>query len=44
MFRAYVTRASDGDLNNTPIIERILELRLEKANLLGFKNYAEVLV
>ncbi|KAA8550258.1 hypothetical protein F0562_001942 [Nyssa sinensis] len=42
VFRAYVTRASDGDLNNTPIIERILELRLEKAKLLGYNNYAEV--
>ncbi|XP_057781894.1 organellar oligopeptidase A, chloroplastic/mitochondrial-like [Salvia miltiorrhiza] len=42
VFRAYVTRASDGPLNNTPIIERVLELRLEKAKLLGFKNYAEV--
>ncbi|XP_047967316.1 organellar oligopeptidase A, chloroplastic/mitochondrial-like [Salvia hispanica] len=42
IFRAYVTRASDGPLNNTPIIERVLELRLEKAKLLGFKNYAEV--
>lgn len=39
IFRAYVTRASDGPLNNTPIIERVLELRLEKAKLLGFKNY-----
>ena len=44
IFRAYVTRASDGPLNNTPIIERVLELRLEKAKLLGFKNYAEVLM
>ncbi|KAG6383453.1 hypothetical protein SASPL_156792 [Salvia splendens] len=42
IFRAYVTRASDGPLNNTPIIERVLELRLEKAKLLGLKNYAEV--
>ncbi|KAL1558196.1 oligopeptidase A [Salvia divinorum] len=42
IFRAYVTRASDGPLNNTAIIERVLELRLEKAKLLGFKNYAEV--
>ncbi|KAK6144297.1 hypothetical protein DH2020_021117 [Rehmannia glutinosa] len=41
VYRAYVTRASDGPLNNTPIIERILELRLEKAKLLGHSNYAE---
>ncbi|XP_057484174.1 organellar oligopeptidase A, chloroplastic/mitochondrial-like isoform X1 [Actinidia eriantha] len=42
IFCAYVTRASDRDLNNTPIIERILELRLEKAKLLGYSNYAEL--
>ncbi|KAL0370141.1 UNVERIFIED_CONTAM: Organellar oligopeptidase A, chloroplastic/mitochondrial [Sesamum angustifolium] len=35
VYRAYVSRASNGPLNNTPIIERILELRLEKAKLLG---------
>ncbi|KAL3849614.1 hypothetical protein ACJIZ3_011496 [Penstemon smallii] len=42
VYRAYVTRASEGSLNNTQIIERILELRLEKAKLLGYNNYAEV--
>ncbi|XP_073054885.1 organellar oligopeptidase A, chloroplastic/mitochondrial-like isoform X1 [Primulina eburnea] len=42
VFRAYVTRASYGPLNNTPLIERILQLRLEKAKLLGYCNYAEV--
>ncbi|KAL9675193.1 hypothetical protein QQ045_003394 [Rhodiola kirilowii] len=42
LYRAYITRASSGDLNNTPLIEQILKLRIEKAKLLGFKNYAEV--
>ncbi|XXG63604.1 hypothetical protein AAC387_Pa05g1752 [Persea americana] len=42
VFRAYITRASSGDLNNTPIIDQILSLRLEKAKLLGYDNYAEV--
>ncbi|KAL3622430.1 hypothetical protein CASFOL_033841 [Castilleja foliolosa] len=42
IYRAYVSRASEGPLNNTPIIERILELRLEKAKLLGHVNYAEL--
>ncbi|KAK4441245.1 Organellar oligopeptidase A, chloroplastic/mitochondrial [Sesamum alatum] len=42
VYRAYVSRASHGPLNNTPIIEWILELRLEKAKLLGHSNYAEV--
>lgn len=42
VFRAYITRASGGDLNNTPIIDQILKLRLEMAKILGFNNYAEV--
>lgn len=42
VFRAYITRASSGDLNNNPIIDQILTLRLEKAKLLGYNNYAEV--
>ncbi|KAB5526543.1 hypothetical protein DKX38_020390 [Salix brachista] len=42
IYRAYVTRASSGDLNNTAIIDEILKLRLEKAKLLGYNNYAEV--
>ncbi|KAJ6971439.1 cytosolic oligopeptidase A [Populus alba x Populus x berolinensis] len=42
IYRAYVTRASSGDLNNTAIIDEILELRLEKAKLLGYNNYTEV--
>ena len=42
MYRANITRASSGDSDNTPIIEKILALRQEKANLLGFENYAEV--
>ncbi|KAA8531477.1 hypothetical protein F0562_006170 [Nyssa sinensis] len=42
VYRAYVTRASSGDLNNTAIIDQILKLRLEKAKLLGYNNYAEV--
>lgn len=42
VFGAYIARASEGELNNTPIFERVLKLRLEKAKLLGYKNYAEV--
>lgn len=42
VYRAYVTRASSGDLDNTSIIDQTLKLRLEKANLLNYKNYAEV--
>ena len=42
VYRAYVTRASGGDMDNTEIIDQILKLRLEKAKLLNYNNYAEV--
>ncbi|XP_002977033.2 probable cytosolic oligopeptidase A [Selaginella moellendorffii] len=42
MYREFITVASEGDLDNTPVINKILELRLEKAKLLGYKNFAEV--
>ncbi|MDH5694450.1 MAG: M3 family metallopeptidase, partial [Gammaproteobacteria bacterium] len=45
MYTAYVTRASDegpnaGRWDNTKLMEQILALRYEAANLLGFPNYA----
>ncbi|KNA22098.1 hypothetical protein SOVF_037200, partial [Spinacia oleracea] len=42
VYRSYLTRASSGELDNTEIINQILKLRLEKAKLLGYNNYAEV--
>ena len=45
MYRAYVTRASEfgpEPLDNTRLIDRIIELRGEAARLLGFANYAEL--
>ena len=51
LYRAYVTRASEFDehanakgesLNNADIMRQILQLREQKAKLLGFDNYAEV--
>jgi oligopeptidase A len=44
IYKAYVTRASAGELDNNPLIERILELRQELARLIGFNNYAELSV
>ena len=42
LYKAFISRASTGELNNTPLIERILELRKEKAQLLGFSSFAEL--
>ncbi len=47
MYEAYVTRASDqgplgGRFDNTLIMEEILRLRHEKAQLLGYANFAEL--
>jgi oligopeptidase A len=42
LYKAYVTRASSGELDNNPLIERILALRQELANLLGFDNFAQL--
>ncbi len=42
VYRAFVTRASSGPLDNTPILVRILALRRERARLLGFRTHAEV--
>ncbi len=40
LYRAYVTRASEGELDNSPLIARILALRQEKAGLLGYPDFA----
>ncbi len=42
VYRAYVTRASDGEFDNTDLCRRILQLRKEQAELLGFENHAAV--
>lgn len=50
LYQAAITRASEItefnqgkiDWNNQPLIERLLTLRKQLANLLGYKNYADV--
>jgi len=42
VYRAMITRASGGEFDNNGIIERVLELRREKAELLGLPTYAEL--
>jgi len=40
MYTAFATRASSGELDNTPVIDELLGLRFEAAVLLGFGNYS----
>jgi oligopeptidase A len=46
LYRAYVTRASElgaqPELDNSALMQQLLMLRQEEAQLLGFKNFAEV--
>lgn len=45
LYRAHATRAAEfgpAELDNAPLIRRILELRREEAGLLGYANFAEV--
>jgi oligopeptidase A len=42
VWRAYNTRASDGERDNRPIIARILELRRAKAELLGYGDFSDL--
>jgi oligopeptidase A len=42
LYRAYISRASSGELDNTEAIERILALRQEEAELLGYPSFAEL--
>ncbi|MDE5683854.1 MAG: M3 family metallopeptidase [Muribaculaceae bacterium] len=39
MYEGYTTLASDGEYNNLPVINKILQARTKKAELLGFENY-----
>ena len=41
LHRAYTNRAGAGDFDNREIIVRILELRRERAELLGFETHAD---
>ena len=44
LYRAYNTRASAGERANPPLIARILELRAEKAKLLGYDDFADLVL
>lgn len=42
LYRAYATRASSGQTDNTPLIEQSLALRREVATLLGYATFADL--
>jgi oligopeptidase A len=42
LYRAFITRASAGSIDNTPILERLLTLKRELANLLDYPTYADL--
>ncbi|EDO38082.1 predicted protein, partial [Nematostella vectensis] len=42
MYKAFISKASSGQTDNSKIIEEIRDLRQEKAELLGFKDYANL--
>ncbi|GCB76686.1 hypothetical protein scyTo_0017495 [Scyliorhinus torazame] len=41
LYKAFVSRATEGPFNNGALIDEIRKLRLEFATILGYKNYAE---
>ena len=43
-WHAYNTRAASGDHDNRPLLARILGLRNEKARLLGFRDFADLVL
>jgi oligopeptidase A len=44
MYRAYAVRASQGEHDNHALLSRILELRRARAELLGFRNFADLVL
>ena len=42
LYKAYVSRASQGNLDNKPLIQEILNIRIEQARRLGHKSWAEL--
>ena len=43
MYKGYTNLASYGDNNNYPVIEKIVKLRAEKAKIMGFDNFAQMM-
>lgn len=43
IYEGYTSLASSGEYNNLPVIEKIVELRAKKAELMGFKDFASMM-
>ncbi len=41
LWRAYTDRCKDGEYDNTKIIDTLVNLRLERANILSFESHAD---
>jgi oligopeptidase A len=44
VWRAYNTRATSGEHDNGPLLQEIVALRAEKATLLGYANFADLVL
>jgi oligopeptidase A len=44
VYRAFVTRAVSGTFDNRPLVARILDLRRQKARLLGYADFADLVL
>lgn len=44
VYEAFVNRATEEKHDNLPVLKRILELRREKANLLGYRDFADLVL
>jgi len=44
VYEAFVNRATEEKYDNRPILRRILELRREKARLLGYRDFADLVL
>jgi peptidyl-dipeptidase len=43
IYKGYTTLASFGDNNNYPVIEKIVKLRAQKAKIMGFDTFAQMM-
>ncbi len=43
MYKGYTSLASFGETSNIPVIEQIVKLRAQKADIMGFDNFAQMM-